>query len=108
MAYNKSIETSKEQTLDYYIKNLSCGNGVDLFKPQTFEEAYNLIKTITPKAVGQNDNTYMANLCSNKIIKNTNDILKIKIPVFFEITRLYLKKKHIFRTKIKINPYIDD
>ncbi|MBO4412933.1 MAG: hypothetical protein J5779_02860, partial [Clostridia bacterium] len=108
MAYNKSVDEKKEQTLEYYLKNLCCGVGVNLDNAKSLHEVYDLIKFITPKSVGQNDKTYMANLCSNKVIKNTKDILKIKIPVFFELTQYYLKINHILRKKLKINPYIDD
>ena len=110
MSFNRSVNANKNQTFEYYIKNLVCNTGIDINNIKSLDEAYSLINYIMPKNVGTDDETLMGNLCSNIILTNTQNFLKIKVPSFYSICQFYLKQKYIIgkRIRIKINPYLKD
>ena len=108
--FNRSVDKNNlDQNLKSYINSKACGTGVDLYNCDDANELFECIKYITPKGVGVDDYSLMGNLCSNKPLTNTSNILKIKIPVYYKIMQTYLKK-HCFgkKIKVKLNPYIED
>ena len=105
--FDTRVKGNNHQTFAYYLENFACRIGIKTENITNVSEAYNIIKLITPKSIGKRDGTMMGNLCSNTIMKNMKDVLKIKLPTFFKISQLYYRHKYCLlkKYKIRLNPY---
>lgn len=109
--YNERKEETKEKmTIFDYIQTNGNETGVDYKHISTFEDAYNIIKSITPTKIGVSDSSKMGNLCSTDVITNFENVLCIKIPTYYYILQQYCKRRFFPGTKIitELSPYINN
>ena len=109
--YHKSVDLTKDsQTIFEYLKNKPNGTGEDIECAKTFDDSYNLIKNITPKSIGMEDNTFMSNLCTNQVVNDFSNVLFVKMPIFYNLLQKHCKNKFKNGTKIitEISPYMND
>ena len=89
-ANDKSVDKNNLTIYDY-ISQKACGTGVTL-NAQTFDQAYQTIRDITPTAIGMSDSSKMANLCTSTELKYFKDAKIIKIPLYYTLLQKYAKK----------------
>ncbi len=101
-------ESSEKMTIFDYIKKNGNEIGVNINHITKFEDAYNLIKNITPSKIGISDFSRMGNLCSTNIITNFENVICIKIPSYFYLLQKYCKRRFVLGTKIitEMSPYM--
>jgi len=106
-AFNKTVDLNESQTIFEYFQKET---GKALMEFKNFDECYEFVKSITPKAIGMNDETNMGNLCTNQIIKDFSNIMCIKVPVYFKYLQKYCLKRYIKGTKVftELSPYVNN